>query len=149
MENHRTRGFENIQIHPIAHLMVLLLHPQLLNLLSDGHLEPGCVCVNSAIPSGLRGCSKAPAPGPFRSFAKKKNLGFRDRDTGGLRPAWSCHQRDGWFQSTQSPRNLLLHLQVQRRNKKALKRQNNKCREWQQSRYHQPAMNSDMGVGQN
>ena len=71
--------------------MVLLLHAQLLNLLSDGHLEPGCVCVVPIRPNGrgflmflvAQGVVPRRQPGPFSKLREKKT-GFRGRDTGGL-----------------------------------------------------------------
>lgn len=125
--------------------MVLLLHAQLLNLLSDGHLEPGCVCVVPIRPQWAgffvaQGVVPRRQPGPFSKLREKKNTGFRGRDTGGLGRLLS---QDGWFQSTVlGSSGATPSTEIKQKTTNAGKRQ-------QTSRYHQAEMNSDMGVGQN
>ena len=86
--------------------MVLLLHAQLLNLLSDGHLEPGCVCVVPIRPNGrgflmflvAQGVVPRRQPGPFSKLREKKTQGFAAATqvvSAGLELS-----QDGWFQST-------------------------------------------------
>ena len=107
--------------------MVLLLHAQLLNLLSDGHLEPGCVCVVPIRPQWAgffvaQGVVPRRQPGPFSKLREKKTQGFAAATQ--VVSAGCCRKMVGFNPRSSGP--LGLHLQRRSNKKQQMRGKGNK-----------------------